>query len=245
LTAPFARRALRPDNEAMKTVLITGANRGLGLGFTRHYLAKGHRVFATARNPAACAEFATLRADFGERFHTLSLDLTSEASITALAAELAGIAPDIVLNNAGILFDEAFGEWTAEAFTQSMATNVTGPALVAQAVAPRMKEGSKLVNISSGLGSCGLNINPETGLDAYAASKAALNMITCRLAAKLQPYGIIVVACDPGWVRTRMGGENADLTVAESVAAITATIDDLTPDDTGSFLSRQGKAIPW
>ena len=118
-------------------------------------------------------------------------------------------------------------------------------ALLAQALLPRMKPGAKLVNISSGLGSCGLNINPETGMDAYAASKTALNMLTTRLAAKPECASLIVVACDPGWVRTRMGGPDADLSVAESVGAITATIDGLTRDDSGCFVSRLGEKLPW
>ena len=152
---------------------------------------------------------------------------------------------DLVINNAGLLVYESFGDWTADTFARVLQVNTIGPALLAQAVMRRMKPGSKLVNISSGLGSCGLNINPETGMDAYAASKAALNMITTRLAAKPECEKLIVVACDPGWVRTRMGGPEADLSVEESVVAITATIENLTPEHSGRFLSRQGDDLPW
>jgi NAD(P)-dependent dehydrogenase (short-subunit alcohol dehydrogenase family) len=229
----------------MTTVLITGANRGLGLGFTEHYLNRGCRVFATARNPAACYEFATLRAEFGDRLSTLPLELTSESSIEGAASDLDGVELEIVINNAGTCPAEPFGEWTAGTFEEVLASNAIGPALLAQALVPRMRPGSKLVNISSGLGSCGLNINPETGLDAYAASKTALNMITARLASKLELQGIVVVACDPGWVKTRMGGSEAELTVEESVGAITAMIEKLSMDHSGRFLSRLGEEIPW
>ena len=229
----------------MKTILITGANRGLGLGFTRHYLEAGHRVYATARNPQECSEFDELQQEAGRRFSSLQLDVASEMSIAALAGNLAGVELDLVLNNAGTLSDEAFGAWTAGTFDTAFRTNATGPALIAQALVPLMKDGAKLVNLSSGLASCGLYINPETGLDAYSASKAALNLVTRRLAAKLRERDIIVAAFDPGWVRTRMGGSEAELTVAESIGAVTASIDGLTLEDSGLFLGRTGEQLPW
>ena len=229
----------------MKNVLITGTNRGLGLGFTKHYLEQGCRVFATSRNPSDCTELANLETEFGDRLSFVQLDLTDEASIAAVTTALSGVEFDLVINNAGLLLDETLGNWTAETFARILQVNTIGPALLAQALIGYMKPGSKIVNISSGLGSCGLNINPETGMDAYAASKAALNMITTRLAAKPECEKLIVVACDPGWVRTRMGGPEADLSVEESVVAITATIENLTPEHSGRFLSRQGDDLPW
>ena len=229
----------------MKTALITGANRGLGLGFTRHYLEHGFRVFAAARETANSPELADLEQAYPGRFGMVPLQLDSEPSIASAAESLAGVKLDLLINNAGVCPDEGFGAWTAVTFADVFAVNTTGPALVAQAFAPRMARESVLVNISSGLGSCGLRINPETGLDAYAASKAALNMLSARLAAKLSERGIIVVACDPGWVKTRMGGPEAELTVDQSVGAITAMIDTLTPADSGRFLSRHGEDLPW
>jgi len=229
----------------MKNVLITGTNRGLGLGFTKHYLEQGWSVFATARSPSDCTELANLETEFGDRLSRVQLDLTDEASIAAVTTALSGVEFDLVINNAGLLLDETLGNWTADTFARILQVNTIGPALLAQALIGHMKPGSKLVNISSGLGSCGLNINPETGMDAYAASKTALNMITTRLAAKPECEKLIVVACDPGWVRTRMGGPEADLSVKESVVAITATIENLTPEHSGRFLSRQGDDLPW
>lgn len=228
----------------MKNILITGANRGIGLGLTRHYLETGHRVYATARDPED-AEFSILMEEFGDRFVPLQLEVTSENSIAALVPALAGTKLDLVINNAGILPNEALGRWTSEAFSSAMEVNTIGPSLLAQALIPLMSRNSILANISSGLGSCGLNINPDTGLDAYAASKAALNMITRRLACKPETEHMIVTAFDPGWVKTRIGGEEAELTVAQSVDDLTTAIERLTPDQSGLFLSRTGEPIPW
>lgn len=228
----------------MRTTLITGANRGLGLGFARHYLESGHRVYATARNPD-CTEFKQLEQEFGSRFSALPLELTRESSISALAPALAGVELDLVINNAGTSTEQALGEWNASNFETAMGVNVIGPSLVAQELIPLMKKGSVLANLSSGLGSCGLNINPETGLDAYSASKTALNMVTRRLAAKLASKNITVAAFDPGWVKTRMGGDEAELTIDESISALTASIERLTADHSGLFFSRDGEALPW
>ena len=228
----------------MKSILITGANRGIGLGLTRHYLEGGHRVYATARNPED-AEFSILMNEFGDRFIPLQLEVTSENSIAALVPALAGTDLDLVINNAGILPNEPLGRWTSDAFKSAMEVNTIGPSLLAQALIPLMSSNSILANISSGLGSCGLNINPDTGLDAYAASKAALNMVTRRLACKPETEHMIVVAFDPGWVKTRIGGEEAELTVTQSVDDLTAAIERLAPDQSGLFLSRKGEPIPW
>lgn len=229
----------------MKTVLVTGANRGLGLGFVHHYLERGCMVIAAARNASACPEFDTLSQVHGGRFRTLALDVGNPDSITAATAELAGIKLDLLINNAGTSTDEPFGQWTAENFETAFAVNATGPALVAQALVPQIRDGGTLVNLSSGLASNGLYINPETGLDAYSASKSALNMITRRLAAKLEERGIVVAAFDPGWVRTRMGGEEADLSIEESIGDLTTAIEQLTPAQSGLFLSRKGEELPW
>lgn len=229
----------------MTTVLVTGANRGLGLGFVQHYLERGCNVIAAARNPADCTEFESLAQAHDERFSTLKLDVGNPDSITAAAAELGDIHLDLLINNAGTSTDEPFGQWTADNFAAAFAVNATGPALVAQALIPCLGQGGKLVNLSSGLASNGLYINPETGLDAYSASKSALNMITRRLAAKLETQGIIVAAFDPGWVRTRMGGQEADLSIEESIGDLAAAIDRLTPAQSGLFLSREGEELPW
>ena len=229
----------------MKTVLITGANRGLGLGLTRHYLDQGARVIATARDPSSSFDFEPLSRSYVYRFTVLPLDVASADSIMDAARRIGDIRFDLVINNAGVCPDEPFGSWEASTFATAFAVNTTGPALISQAMAPLLKRGAKLVNISSALGSCSLDLNPETGLDAYGASKTALNMITRRLATKLAPRQITVVAISPGWVQTRMGGDDAELTVGESVSSVTAVIESIDLDHSGRFMSRSGETLPW
>jgi NAD(P)-dependent dehydrogenase (short-subunit alcohol dehydrogenase family) len=131
----------------MKTVLITGANRGLGLGFTRHYLERGCRVFACARDWDPSPDSAGMRERFGERFRPVDLDVSDEQAVAALPAALDGAMLDIAINNAGTLQDEAFGGWSAATFETALSVNCTGPALVAQALLPLLKRDSALVNI--------------------------------------------------------------------------------------------------
>ena len=115
----------------MKNVLITGMNRGLGLGFSKYYLEQGCRVFATSRNPSDCTELANLETEFGDKLSFVQLDLTDEASIAVVTTELSGVEFDLVINNAGLLLDETLGNWTAETFARILQVNTIGPALLA------------------------------------------------------------------------------------------------------------------
>lgn len=234
-------------NTTERRVLITGANRGLGLGFTTRYLEEGWAVIATARTPETATELLAVRDRVGERLMLQPLDVTRERSVTELAARLAGedLHLDLVISNAGLAAAEEFGDWTAATFEALFRVNTVGPALLAQALAPLMREGAVLVNMSSGMGSMALNINPAGPLDAYAMTKAALNILSLRLATKLRGRGITVVAMNPGWVQTEMGGAEAPLTVAEAVRQATATIETLTTEHTGRYLSNTGDEIPW
>lgn len=231
----------------MKTVLVTGANRGLGLGFVRSYLADGWSVLGAARTPGRSAELLALEAEYGTRLVPVELDVTSEASVSHLLTVLSarGVALDVVINNAGVSVDEGLGHWTAASFETSFLVNAIGPALVAQAVVPFMNAGSRLIMISSGVGSSELNINPCAGLDAYAMSKAALNILTRRLASKLSARGIAVIALNPGWVRTDMGGGEAPASVSEAIEAMTAMIESVAPSASGRFIGEDGVPLPW
>ncbi len=226
-------------------VLITGASRGIGLGLAKQYLKEGCAVAATATDPENTAVFAELKAEYGDTFFPVKLNLTDEASICALREKLAGFAFDLAINNAGISVEENCGAWTQIHFENHFKVNATGPALVAQVIFPLMKTGAKLVNMTSGMGSLEMNINPLNGLDAYAMSKAALNMLTRRLAEKLRPKSILVTAISPGWVQTDMGGADAPATVDEAVRDLTATIAQLKPEQSGAFLSEKGEILPW
>lgn len=237
----------QPLSSKSKVVLVTGANRGIGLGLVRHYLGAGEHVVATARDPQQADELAALHSQHPGQLSIQQLDVTDEQSVAGLVNHLNDLelSPTLLINNAGTCREESFGDWTAEGFQQQFNTNVVGPAIVAQAIAPRMPEGSKLINISSGMGSIEQNLNPAGPYDGYSTSKAALNMLTRRLAVHLEPQGITVVCMDPGWVQTRMGGQGAPTPVREAVTQITTTIANLSLEHTGKYFHSGGAEIPW
>ncbi len=224
----------------MPRVLITGANRGLGLEFARQYAAEGWQVEAACRRPAAAAALVALTGDL--RRH--ALEVNDDASVAALAAALQGPL-DLLINNAGV-FDgaEAFGQLDRTAFAEVLATNAIAPLAMAEAFASHLAAAGAplIVNISSRLGSIA---EAEGGGYSYGASKAALNMVTRKLAKDLAAQEIAVVALSPGWVRTDMGGPNAELSPEESVTALRRTIEGLTRDQSGGFFTRAGEVIPW
>ena len=228
-------------------VLVTGADRGIGLGFVRHYLENGGQVVATSRRTRSTDDLVELTEEYAGRLCVMPLDVTDEASISQFAKDIGtqGITFGVVISNAGVTVEESFGQWTSRTFEINFLVNTVGPALLVQAVDPYLEEGARVIQISSGMGSTGRNINPENGLDAYAVSKCGLNILSRRLAEKLRPRNIVVVSLDPGWVRTDMGGPEAPTSVDESVSAMVSTINRIGAGDTGSFLARDGKAIPW
>lgn len=234
-------------SEFSHSVLITGANRGIGLGLVKHYLGIGFTVLATAKNTKKSEALLELQKKYDNRLWLLELDVTSEISISNFTKQIKGLGTmiSVVINNAGISVEEEFGHWTMATFETHFRVNSIGPALVSQAVLPYMVVGAKLIQISSGMGSIQWNINPINGFDAYAASKCALHSITVRLAEKLKDRQITVVAINPGWVKTDMGGQEAPTMITEAVNNISGTIDKLSYKFTGHFLSDVGEQIPW
>ena len=230
----------------MQTVLITGANRGIGLGFAKRYADRGCRVIATCRQPSEARDLMNLSQTHDD-MSVETLDLQSDDGIAALAKSLAdrSIELDLIVSNAGILKSEAFGDWTRQGFSDTLDTNVSGPAMLAQALEPVFSKRGKLVQLSSGLGSLDWGGAGMTDADSYSISKAALNMLTVRLALIYGASGRCAVAMSPGWVITDMGGLGATLTVEQSVGSMIATIDSLTTEDSGRFIDNQGNAIPW
>jgi NAD(P)-dependent dehydrogenase (short-subunit alcohol dehydrogenase family) len=229
-------------------VLVTGANRGIGLEFTRQLLARGARVHAACRHPGRALELTALAGAHPGHLRVLPLDLTREKSIAELARETAALtdALDLLVNNAGVLAaGERFGELAAKAFVDAFATNALGPLLLSQALAPLLERGTRpfIVNLSSNLGSLGETTAFHT--PSYDISKAALNMVTRLLAAELAPRGIGVVSVNPGWVRTDMGGARAPIEVADSVAAMLDLIAGFDATASGRFLDRRGDDIAW
>ncbi len=230
----------------MSQALVTGANRGLGLEFTRQLLARGEHVVATCREPAAAAELHALADVHSGYLLVLPLQLPDAESIGALVAELAAVELeiDLLINNAGVLpVGEHFGSIDAHVLAATFASNASGPLLLTQALAPRLASRARVVNLSSRLGS--IAGTQRFGTPSYAISKAALNMAGRLLSFALAERGISVVALSPGWVRTDMGGDDATLTPVESVAAMLGVIDRLGPGDSGRFLGTDGQSIAW
>ncbi|MEM6964017.1 MAG: SDR family oxidoreductase [Bacteroidota bacterium] len=231
----------------MKKVFITGANRGLGLGFVKYYLAQGDFVVATCRTPSAANALQDLSKKYLTHLMIEILDVTNEAAFHELKTSLKKktTAFDIVINNAAVCIEEPIEEWSAKTFVDSFRVNVVGTALIAKTISPFLTEGSKLIQMSSGRGSIQENQSGEDGLDAYGISKAALNMLTRRLATKFRLRKIIVISINPGWVQTEMGGASATLTVDEAIEKMTRTINKLSLNDCGKFIENDGSDIAW
>lgn len=226
-----------------KNVLITGANRGIGLGLCEHYLNAGWQVIAACRNSQNLP--AQLQAS--KSVHALEIDLSCEGSIKAFAKEVEALALplDLLINNAGVTAHEEFGEWTQAAFMDTLRVNSVAPAMLAQALSPRLAQASTLVQLSSGLASikgAKSNIDPFCS---YSMSKAALNMSTMKLAAILRQRNICVVSMSPGWVQTDMGGAEAPDTIPEAVKKMADSIAALSIQDSGRFMNELGETIAW
>ncbi|HEY1138699.1 MAG TPA: SDR family oxidoreductase [Lysobacter sp.] len=230
----------------LRRSIVTGANRGLGLEFTRQLLARGDHVVAACRHPGKASELNHLAGEHPGRLHVLPLDVAEEKSRTAFARELPLVADgiDLLINNAGVLHSgERWGSVSEANLADSLRTNAMGPFLLTQALASQLAERATVANISSGMGS--ISDDPDFHSPSYRISKAALNMATRMLAKALESHGVPVIALCPGWVRTDMGGSSAQITPPESVSALLQVIDAVTPERSGGFFDRFGKPMPW
>jgi NAD(P)-dependent dehydrogenase (short-subunit alcohol dehydrogenase family) len=221
----------------LPTLLVTGANRGLGLELVRQYAAAGWRVHAACRRPDRAAGLDRLRGEIV--LHRL--DVTDAGQIAALRAAIGGESLDLLVNNAGIRL--RFGHNDVEEWMTTLRVNAVAPLQVTEQLLDRLQPGGMVVNMSSRLGSIAENNASDSW--AYRASKAALNMVTRSLAVELAARRIIVVSLTPGWVRTDMGGPSAPLSPPESVAALRQVIGRLTLADSGRFFNHEGKELPW
>jgi NAD(P)-dependent dehydrogenase (short-subunit alcohol dehydrogenase family) len=222
------------------TVLITGANRGIGLELARQYLSAGWDVIGTARNPGQATELRDLNV------RVLQLDVTDQESVVRLAHDLGDQSIDILINNAGILpVAKTIPDINFDDVNRVLAVNTVGPIRVTQALLPNLRQGAlrKIINITSGLGS--IAENTSGGFYGYRESKAALNMFTKSLSAELGPEGFTCIVVHPGWVQTDMGGKNAAITTQESVRGIRDVVDNLTQADNGTFWNHDGNPLPW
>ena len=229
----------------MPTVLVTGASRGIGAEFVRQYAAEGWQVHALARDPASARGLAGSRRAHGERIRVHALDVTDHAAIDALARDLAGTAIDVLLNVAGVLVANPFGQSDYERWMHSIRVNLFGPMKVSEAFVEHVAASGerKIVTLSSVLGSIGGNA--AGGMYDYRSTKAAVNAIMKSMSLDLARRRIITVPIHPGWVRTDMGGSRAEIDVAKSVAGMRAVIAGLTAAQSGRFLNYQGAELPW
>lgn len=236
-------------------VLITGANRGLGLELTRQYAADGWRVYACARRPEAATDLAALAAAPGGSLTLHAMDLFEHGSIERVAGELEGAAIDVLLNVAGTMgrVDFAregvgampFGATDYEDFLDTLRVNVLAPLKVIECFIPHVERGAqkKIVTLSSVVGS--IASNSSGGLYSYRAGKAAVNALMKSLGIDLGKRGIIALPMHPGWVRTDMGGPRAPLDAPTSCAGIRRVIAGLSLADAGRFLQYDGQELPW
>ncbi len=231
----------------MRNMLVTGANRGLGLEFARQYAIDGWKVYAACRDPDAARELVQLAAESGGAIRVLALEVTDAASVRAAAQSLAGDPIDLLVNNAGVGSPkkQRLGSLDYTAWAQVLDVNTLGPMRVVEAFLDNIANGSdrQIVTLTSAMGS--IADNASGGSYAYRSSKAAVNIVMKSLSIDLAPRGISCVVVHPGWVRTAMGGPDGKLTPAESVTALRRLIAGLKPQDTGRFFNYDGKPYPW
>jgi NAD(P)-dependent dehydrogenase (short-subunit alcohol dehydrogenase family) len=219
----------------MPTVLITGANRGLGLEFTRQYSSEGWEVVATARQSSAELEALDVR--------TEQLDMADLPSVSRFGERLDHL--DLFIANAGTYGprDAADAE-EAQDWLDTFAVNTVAPYLLAHSLLSLVsRSGGKLVAVSSRMGS--IADNSSGGYLAYRTSKTALNSAWRNLALEGKPMGVIAAVLHPGWVKTRMGGESAPISPERSVAGMRQVIDRLKTEVSGEFFGYDGTTIPW
>ncbi|MGD9099841.1 MAG: SDR family oxidoreductase [Anaerolineae bacterium] len=229
-------------------VLITGANRGIGLELVRQCLEQGDHVFAGCRQPQQATELHALAAAHPGQLSVLTLDVTDQESLDAsretVRAQVEAL--DVLFNNAAVhLGDETIRDLDVERLVRTFRVNAVGPVLVAQCYLDLLKAGNapRIVNISSEAGSIS-KMERHRGY-AYYGSKAALNMFTRALAWDENVEGVVVVAVHPGWVRTDMGGSMAPVAPADSAQGILRVTAGLTRADSGKFYTYQGDEYPW
>lgn len=228
----------------MKTILITGANRGIGLEFVKQYLDEGCNVIACCR---LLQQADSLHALACNSLKIYPLDVNKSSQIDALATALVATPIDILIHNAGVLSDpeETFGTVDAHNMATVFQTNCIGPMMLSQALLPQLLQGSlkTIVAVTSIMGSMACN---ELGrYYSYRASKAGLNAIMQSMAIDLAPQGVRVLTVHPGWVKTRMGGEGALISTEESVTGMRAVIADEVRLPAPGFYRYDGQMVPF
>ncbi|MDP3280204.1 MAG: SDR family oxidoreductase [Nitrosomonas sp.] len=232
----------------MRTALITGTNRGIGLEFVRQYAKDGWRVFACCRNPATAEALNRLATQYPDQITVHPLDVTSHHQIEQLSQALSNQTIDLLINNAGIYPPEhgdALGKTDYSAWAYAFAVNTMAPLKMAEAFIQQISKSQlkTIITITSKMGS--IADNRGGGSYIYRSSKAAVNIVMKSMSIDLNSNQITAVLLHPGWVRTDMGGPNALITAEQSVTGMRRVIDNLTPADSGKFYAFDDQIVPW
>lgn len=227
------------------TWLVTGVSRGIGLALVKEILRRGHNVIGACRHPDGQRDLWEIKGDYKDRFQSMKLDVTNEASIREFSQVLNGRVIDVLVNNAGVLKDADSDLSTLDSFSlrQSLDVNTIGPLLLTKALLPNLKGSSnpKVINITSLMGS--LSDNQSGGYYGYRMSKTALNMFSVCLAREFRD--LTVLAMHPGWVKTDMGGPKAPTETIDSARGIVEIVEKATPKESGTYLDFRGRVLPW
>lgn len=223
----------------MSTILITGANRGIGLALTRLYRSRGDEVIAVCRHPSAELEATGARVESG-------IDVADAAAVATLPQRLGDARIDVLLLNAGIFTNERLGALDGAAFeamARQFQVNTLGPLRVTEALLGHLNDGARIGIVTSRMGS--VADNGSGGHYGYRASKAAVNAVGKSLAVDLAPRGIAVALLHPGYVATDMVGGKGDVSPDESARGLAARMDELTVERSGGFWHANGTPLPW
>jgi len=230
----------------MNNILITGSNRGIGLELVRQYADANWRVFACCRSPKDSTDLQAL-ANSNNNISIHSLDVAEPQQILDLAQELKDIPIDILFNNAGIYgpYDANFGNTNQQQWLECFNINTISPIKISEAFVTHVANSQlkTIATMSSKMAS--MTDNGSGGSYLYRSSKAALNAAMTSAAIDLKPKGIKVAIMHPGWVKTDMGGPNAEISTSECVQQLKKILSELTMEKSGSFFEIDGSIIPW
>jgi len=232
----------------MKTVLITGANRGIGLEFSRQYAVAGWRVLACCRQPEKAAALNRISMQYPGLIHVYALDVADHEQIEHLSQLLSAVSIDLLINNAGVYpgSDKMdFGHANYEEWMHAFRINTMAPLKMAESFITQISNSTLkiIVTLTSQMGSITENTSGANYL--YRSSKSAVNMVVKSLSVDLKHNGVTAILFHPGWVQTDMGGPNALITAEKSVSGMRQVISNLTPSDSGKFFAYDGKIIAW
>ncbi len=219
-----------------KHVVITGANRGIGLEFAKQYLAQGYEVTAVVRKPSAELEDLSVNVIEG-------IDVSQGDDVARLASALSGKSIDVLINNAGIFENESLANMDFDAINAQLQINAVAPVRVTHALQANLNSGSKVAMITSRMGS--IADNGSGAYIGYRMSKAALNAAGVSLAHELKPKGVAVALLHPGFVQTQMVNFAGDISPQVAAERLMQRIEELNLDNTGSFWHSNGDILPW